>query len=106
MEREKRTQQTYDHGLRQLVHSTGNVQLALDLGVPRSTARGCRVLRALGLSARRYHAWMKADQECTLDDAAICPQSVPHQLTPDEVSGVAAAASANRRALPSPSDHL
>ena len=40
MTKETRTQRTYDHRLRQLVHSTGNIQLALDLGVPRSTARG------------------------------------------------------------------
>jgi len=166
MKRATRTQRIYDPRLRQLVHTTGNVQLALDLGVPRSTARGWLrrapreivsidaldhtaedlrrelvalrrrvaklraflrlavavlhaagvslrdvrlpegakkrlvlravgaarqvlpmrvVLRALGLSGRRYQAWMKADQECTLDDTTSCPQIVPHQLTADEV---------------------
>ena len=39
-----RPQQRYDHRLRDLVHHTGDVTLATDLGVPRSTARGwlCR----------------------------------------------------------------
>ena len=35
-----RPQQRYDHRLRELVHHTGDVTLAIDLGVPRSTARG------------------------------------------------------------------
>jgi putative transposase len=35
-----RPQQRYDHRLRNLVHRTGNVTVATNLGVPRSTARG------------------------------------------------------------------
>ena len=35
-----RLQQRYDHRLRDLVHGTGDMTLATDLGVPRSTARG------------------------------------------------------------------
>jgi transposase InsO family protein len=35
-----RPQQRYDHRLRALVHRTGDVTIATDLGVPRSTARG------------------------------------------------------------------
>ncbi len=35
-----RLQQRYDHRLRDLVHRTGDVTIATDLGVPRSTARG------------------------------------------------------------------
>jgi putative transposase len=35
-----RPQHRYDHWLRNLVHRTGNVTVATDLGVPRSTARG------------------------------------------------------------------
>ena len=34
-----RPQQRYDHRLRDLVHRTGDVTIATDLGVPRSTAR-------------------------------------------------------------------
>lgn len=34
-----RTHRRYDHRLRRLVHDTGNIQLALRNGVPRSTAR-------------------------------------------------------------------
>jgi hypothetical protein len=35
-----RPQQRYDHRLRDLVQGTGDVTIATDLGVPRSTARG------------------------------------------------------------------
>ena len=35
-----RLQQRYDHRLRDLVHRTGDVTIATDLGVPRATARG------------------------------------------------------------------
>jgi putative transposase len=35
-----RLQQRYDHRLRDLVHGTGDMTIATDLGVPRSTARG------------------------------------------------------------------
>jgi hypothetical protein len=36
----RRLQQRYDHRLRDLVRGTGDVTIATDLGVPRSTARG------------------------------------------------------------------
>ena len=35
-----RLQQRYDHRLRDLVHRSGDMTIATDLGVPRSTARG------------------------------------------------------------------
>ena len=35
-----RPQQRYDHRLRHLVQRTGDLTVATDLGVPRSTARG------------------------------------------------------------------
>src|ERR1700738_3650044 len=35
-----RPQQRYDHRLRELVQRTGDITVATDLGVPRSTARG------------------------------------------------------------------
>ena len=35
-----RPQQRYDHQLRELVHRTGDLTLATDLGVPPSTTRG------------------------------------------------------------------
>ena len=35
-----RAQQRYDHRLRDLVQRTGDLTIATDLGVPRSTARG------------------------------------------------------------------
>src|SRR5262245_43104499 len=35
-----RLQHRYDHRLRDLVHATGDVSIATNLGIPRSTARG------------------------------------------------------------------
>ena len=35
-----RTQRRYDHRLKELVRTTGNLSLALESGVPRSTAYG------------------------------------------------------------------
>jgi len=35
-----RRQRRYDHRLRDLIHRTGDLTIATDLGVPRSTARG------------------------------------------------------------------
>jgi len=52
-----RTQRSYDHRLRQLVHETGDIDHALRQGVPRSTARGwlnsagCEVVTADVLNA-------------------------------------------------------
>ncbi len=40
MTKPNRVQHAYDHQLKLLVQSTGNVQTAMDLGVPESTARG------------------------------------------------------------------
>ena len=162
-----RTLRRYDHRLKELVRATGNLSLALECGVPRSTAYGWlkhsqtdvisldvhdaeaadlqrevvrlrrrnarlaallrlimtvvkvagfslvgvrlpqesdkrRVLRAIeqarvhfslrtvlriiGLTHGRYHAW-SADQ-CGLEDLESCPKSSPQQLTPAEVSTI------------------
>ena len=40
MTRTGRPQQRYDHRLRDFVQGTGEVTIATDLGIPRSTARG------------------------------------------------------------------
>ncbi len=37
---EPRRQRTYDHRLRELVHTTGDLTIATEIGVPRSTAAG------------------------------------------------------------------
>ena len=41
-----RPQQRYDHRLRELVQRTGDLTIAADLGIPRSTARGLAPHRA------------------------------------------------------------
>jgi hypothetical protein len=164
-----RSQQRYDHRLRDLVQRTGDVSLATDLGVPRSTARGwlgaapravvsldvahltelelwqenlklrqrveklaallrlalallhtsrfklseerlpdghakLRILRAvdrarediplrgvlrfLGMSPSRFHAWRRRQTACALDDQSSCPRTSPHRLTPSEVQAI------------------
>ena len=40
MSNSKRSQHRYDHRLKELVRSTGNIDVAIQRGVPRSTARG------------------------------------------------------------------
>jgi hypothetical protein len=162
-----RTQRRYDHRLRKLVQSTRNVDLAIQRGVPRSTAHGwltgtptevitldvldmnveqlqrevvslqrrnarliallrlvvtdmkvtrfslsqirlpeetakrqllraiehsCAhftlrtVLRVIGLTHGRFHAWNK--EERGLDDMLSCPKSSPQQLTSTEVNTI------------------
>ena len=157
-------QKQYDHRLRRLIQNTGDLELAVRYGVPRSTARGWlkqartdvvsidvldrdaeglqreviflrrrvtrllallhlvvvaikvaefsfdrvrilegarkqRLLRAIertrthlplrgvlkliGMSSTRYHAWL-GKQECGLDDLSCCPKSSPQQLTLQE----------------------
>jgi hypothetical protein len=155
-----RKHRRYDHRLRELVRSTGNIDVATQRGVPRSTAYGWlgkspaevitldvldtdarqvrrevvalrrnarliallrlivtvlkvtgfslsrirvpeesakrqllraieqsrahfklhAVLRVIGLTYARYHAWNR--EECELDDSPSCPKSLPQQLTP------------------------
>jgi hypothetical protein len=45
-------------------------------------------LRVLGLSASRYHAWLRLDHSCSLDDRRSCPRTVPSQLTHQEIATV------------------
>ena len=158
------TQKQYDHRLRRLIQTTGDLELAVGHGVPRSTARGWlkhsgtevasidvldmdaealqrevlflrrrvsrllsllhlvvvairvvdfsfdrvripdgskkrRLLRAIertrthmplrgvlkliGMSSTRYHAWL-GKPECGLDDQQCCPRTTPQQLTREE----------------------
>ena len=44
------------------------------------------VLRIVGVSTARYHAWRRKEDGCGLDDQPSCPKSTPSQLTRDEVS--------------------
>ena len=39
------------------------------------------VLRLIGLSPSRHHAWTKRQKECALDDRSSCPRSSPGQVT-------------------------
>lgn len=42
----------------------------------------------LGLSSSRYHAWVNANDACTLDDRPSCPRSKVQRLTFDEVQAI------------------
>ena len=44
------------------------------------------VLKTVGISSARYHAWRRKEEGCGLDDQPSCPKSFPSQLTRDEVS--------------------
>jgi transposase InsO family protein len=45
-------------------------------------------LRVLGLSAARYHDWVKSQASCLLDDRLSCPRSKPQRLTHQEVETI------------------
>jgi putative transposase len=45
-------------------------------------------LRAIGLSASRYHAWVRLEQSCGLDDRTSCPRTIPNQLTSYEIAAI------------------
>ena len=47
-----------------------------------------RVLKLVGLSPSRLHAWRTAALECALPDQLSCPAAAPHQLTMEEVSQI------------------
>ena len=44
------------------------------------------VLRIVGISSARYHAWRRKEDGFRLDDQPSCPRSFPSQLTRDEIS--------------------
>jgi hypothetical protein len=46
------------------------------------------LLRILGLSSSRFHAWKRAETGCDLDDHSSCPRVSPHQLTLDEIQTI------------------
>ena len=158
----------YDHRLRELVRSTGDLGIATKIGVPRSTAAGWvraparevitleaferseinlhaellrlrrrvavlatvvrllvtvvrltglrldsrlltagaldallgtierarrvlklrSILRIIGLSSARFHAWARTDADCHPVDLTQCPRRAPNQLTAEEVATI------------------
>ncbi len=46
------------------------------------------VLRVLGLTASRLHAWKRAEADCYPADRSSCPRIAPNQLTPEEVCAI------------------
>jgi putative transposase len=54
----------------------------------RTTVKLATILRWLGLSSSRYHAWIGRKHSCALDDRATCPRSSPGRLTAAEVNSI------------------
>jgi len=46
------------------------------------------VLRIVGMTPSRYHAWHRATEVCGLDDRPSCPRSMPSRLTREEVDTI------------------
>jgi transposase InsO family protein len=46
------------------------------------------VLKVVGLSKSRYHAWQRADKACELTDRRSCPKKSTNQLTPLEIEAI------------------
>ena len=46
------------------------------------------VLRFLGLSPSRFHAWRRRQTACSLDDQSSCPRTSPHRLTRAEIQAI------------------
>lgn len=44
-----------------------------------------RLLRLVGLTAPRFHAWKRREVRCELDDRPSCPRTRPSKLTAEEV---------------------
>ncbi len=62
-----------------IVRAVASAELALSLHL---------VLRILGLSASRYHAWRRVPTVCGLDDRSPCPRSVPSRLAAPEIAAI------------------
>ena len=67
---------------------TGTAKLRVLRAIDRSRLhfRLRAILRLIGLSYSRYHAWTR--DECGLDDRSSCPGSSPQQLTLQEVNTI------------------
>jgi putative transposase len=68
-----------DASKRRLVRAIDGTSAGLALG---------KVLRLIGLSSSRFHAWKRGFAGCALDDRKSCPKSTPQRLTAEEVRAV------------------
>ena len=53
-------------------------------------------LQLIGLTAARYHFWVKRQVVCRLEDAKSCPKQQPTRLTIDEIEKIREYAGADR----------
>jgi len=62
-----------------ILRAVASAELALPLNL---------VLRILGLSASRYHAWHRVPTVCGLDDRSPCPRAMPSRLAAPEIAAI------------------
>jgi hypothetical protein len=58
----------------------GKTKLLSAIEHTRTSLKLTVVLRLIGLSPSRHHAWTKRQKECVLDDRSSCPRSSPGQV--------------------------
>lgn len=75
------------HGDR-LPHGDDKTAIVKAIGVAARVIALQRVLRIVGLSSSRYHAWRNRAEGCGLDDLPSCPKLSPNQLTRQEVGAM------------------
>lgn len=73
--------------LSRLPEGTAKLRVLRSIERSRSHFHLRAVLKLIGLSYARYHAWTRGEQ-CGLDDRPSCPRSSPQQLTASEVSTI------------------
>ena len=63
-------------------------QLLSAIGKATKTLALASVLKVIGLSVSRYHAWHHRDKVCERTDRSSCPKKSPSQLTATEIEGI------------------
>ncbi len=66
----------------------GKAKLIRAIGMASSCAPMHRLLKLIGLSPSRYHAWRRRELICELDYRSSCPRTRPLQLTFSEVEAI------------------
>ena len=71
-----------------LPEGRANAEVLAAIGAAKEALPLKSVLRILGLSPSRYHAWRRLETACQLADRLSCPNTHPGQLTAQETSTI------------------
>jgi len=71
-----------------LPEGTAKAKVLAAIGAAKEALPLKSVLRILGLSASRYHAWRRLETACQLCDRPNCPKTHPGQLTAQETGTI------------------